>query len=385
MDTEEIIAAIEGEPLLEETPVPDTSEKIAGSNTEAVSLSEGSIYYDVRFYIVLDEEGRMKILFDMEAQKDYYPGYKIVTRGIVYCARMISAQIGQEFDLEHYDDLKKVYSIWICFNPPAYIGNAISRYTMGKEDLLPGIPDEKRAYDKLEIVQICLREDLDQKDDELIRMLNILFSSRKSKEEIKRELEEDYGITMDDGYGKEIDTMCNLSYMFEERGMKRGMERGMKTGMERGMKTGMKTGMERGITEVAGNLILMGKDNAFRQPDPHGKRQCIYQESDGAFGGSHRETAGTGTDRAETVRWIRLQCKNKAGHLRQSYKIMYGCHFFVVQYRINVLYHFHGDSHLRADGVEKASGYVRPGRRPMPAAGKEDYETGERGGRAPAV
>ena len=213
----------------------------------------------------------MKILFDMEAQKDYYPGYKIVTRGIVYCARMISAQIGQEFDLEHYDDLKKVYSIWICFNPPAYIGNAISRYTMGKEDLLPGIPDEKRAYDKLEIVQICLREDLDQKDDELIRMLNILFSSRKSKEEIKRELEEDYGITMDDGYGREIDTMCNLSYMFEERGMKRGMERGMKTGMERGMKTGMergmktgmKTGMERGIAEVAGNLILMGKDNAF--------------------------------------------------------------------------------------------------------------------------
>ncbi len=61
--------------------------------------------------------------------------------------------------------------------------------------------------------------------------------------------------------------MCNLSYMFEERGMKRGMERGMKTGMERGMKTGlergMETGLERGITEVAGNLILMGKDNAF--------------------------------------------------------------------------------------------------------------------------
>ena len=85
MDTEEIIAAIEGEPLLEETPVPDTSEKIAGSNTEAVSLSEGSIYYDVRFYIVLDEEGRMKILFDMEAQKDYYPGYKIVTRDRVLC------------------------------------------------------------------------------------------------------------------------------------------------------------------------------------------------------------------------------------------------------------------------------------------------------------
>ena len=27
--------------------------------------------------------------------------------------------------------------------------------------------------------------------------------------------------------------------------------------------SGMKTGMERGIAEVAGNLILMGMDNAF--------------------------------------------------------------------------------------------------------------------------
>lgn len=48
---------------------------------------------------------------------------------------------------------------------------------------------------------------------------------------------------MDDGYGREIDKMCNLSDMFEERGMKRGMERG--------------------ITQVASNLIKMGKDNAF--------------------------------------------------------------------------------------------------------------------------
>ena len=40
---------------------------------------------------------------------------------------------------------------------------------------------------------------------------------------------------MDDGYGREIDTMCNLSYMFEERG----------------------------ITKVALKLILMGKDNTF--------------------------------------------------------------------------------------------------------------------------
>lgn len=230
MSTDEIISSIEGTPLTEGVPVSDMPEKIRGDNTESISINEGTVYYDVRFYIIIAQKNKLKLLFDMEAQKNYYPGYKIVTRGIVYCARMISSQINQEFDLEHYDNLKKVYSIWICFNPPVYIGNAISRYSIKKEDLLSGIPDEKIAYDKLEIIQICLREDLDQKGNKLIQMLNTLFSSRKTKEDIKKELFEKFGIPIDAEFGKEIDTMCNLSDMFEERGIARGMARGREEG-----------------------------------------------------------------------------------------------------------------------------------------------------------
>ena len=53
------------------------------------------------------------------------PGYRIVTRGIVYCGRMISSQINLEFTLDNYDGCKKVYSIWLCFQAPEYIGNAV--------------------------------------------------------------------------------------------------------------------------------------------------------------------------------------------------------------------------------------------------------------------
>ena len=233
MEIDEIIASIEGSPSIGNVPFLEEEERIEGSNTESTSRNEGTIYYDIRFYILVNE-GKTKILFDVEAQKNYYPGYKIVTRGLVYCARMISSQINQEFDLKHYDNLKKVYSIWICFNPPDYIGNAISRYHIQKEDLLTGIPDEKEAYDKLEVIMICLRDDMDQKDDELIGLLNTVFSSEKSKEEIKEELPGQYGIPMEDSFGKEVDLMCNLSEMYEERGMKRGMKRGMERGMEIG-------------------------------------------------------------------------------------------------------------------------------------------------------
>ena len=48
---------------------------------------------------------------NVEAQKDYHPGYDLVTRGIFYVARMISAQMDVEFTADDYDGIKKVYSI----------------------------------------------------------------------------------------------------------------------------------------------------------------------------------------------------------------------------------------------------------------------------------
>lgn len=44
--------------------------------------------------------------------------YDIVTRGVFYCARMLSSQMGNEISAKEYDKLKKVYSIWICLDVP---------------------------------------------------------------------------------------------------------------------------------------------------------------------------------------------------------------------------------------------------------------------------
>ena len=217
----EIVAAIDGEPEVGTKGVLECTDKITGENTEDSSVSEGTLYYDIRFSIRLGETETIKILFDIEAQKDYTPGYHIVTRGIVYGARMISSQIGTEFDLKHYNDAKKIYSIWICFDATKKIGNAISRYAIQKEDILPGIPNRKQAYDKLTVIEICLNEEKES-HHELIRMLNTLFSDRKSSEEIKDMLSSEYEIPMNTAYGKEIELMCNLSGRIEEKGLEQG-------------------------------------------------------------------------------------------------------------------------------------------------------------------
>lgn len=167
----------------------------------------------------------IKIILNLEAQKDFYPGYQIVTRGIFYGGRMISAQLDTEFEIPQYDDLKKVYSIWICMGAPKYIGNAISDYSIGKKDLVKGIPDNKQAYDKLSVVLVCLNEKMDSKT-EFLEMMNTLLSQTMDIEKKKRILEEKFHISMESKLGERVNLMCNLSDLVEERGIAKGREEG---------------------------------------------------------------------------------------------------------------------------------------------------------------
>ena len=65
------------------------------------------------------EKEQVKIIVNVEMQNKYHTGYDLVTRGIFYAARQISAQLDKEFTVDKndkikYGNLKKVYSIWIC-------------------------------------------------------------------------------------------------------------------------------------------------------------------------------------------------------------------------------------------------------------------------------
>lgn len=141
MTIDEIVEAIEGD--VEISSIPLLPDSIIGQSLEDSVYREGKIFFDLRF-TVRKIDDQVKILFDLEAQKDYDPGYPLVTRGIVYAARMISRQIDTEFKIPHYEQLKKVYSIWVCFEPPKEVGNAISRFVLQKEDILNSVPVDKK-------------------------------------------------------------------------------------------------------------------------------------------------------------------------------------------------------------------------------------------------
>lgn len=241
-----------------ETNRKEKQSRIVGTNTEDKVPGEGVVYYDIRFSAYAPEKDEaVKILLNIEAQKKYKLKYALVTRGIFYTARMLSAQLGTEFSASDYSGMSKVYSIWICMNAPDYIGNAISEYSIRKRDIIGKIPDVREDYDKLSVVMICLNgtKKGKEKGTGILELLNTLLATDMKVEEKGKILTEKYGIEVDEGFGEEIGHMCNLGEGIREDALEEGIEQGI----ELGVKTLIETCREFGISEEETRLKLEEK------------------------------------------------------------------------------------------------------------------------------
>lgn len=202
---EQAMACIEGEPEIATVPVAPGSRKpeaISGAATEDSIPNEGKITYDIRFHVVTPTKERIKMFVNVEAQKKYHPGYDLVTRAIFYCARMLSAQLDTEFTADNYDDIKKVYSIWICMDVPQYAQNTITEYSIEQKRLFGNFRGKAR-YD----------------------LLATVLSEEMSVTEKTTILQEEYDIPAQE-VEEVLNTMCNLSDRIEEKGIEKGIEEG---------------------------------------------------------------------------------------------------------------------------------------------------------------
>lgn len=231
-DVDEIAGKyIEGTPQVGEVAVgPDESSHasmIQGAGSQDTSLTEGTVTYDIRFLAIAPVSGELiRLIINIEAQNDFYPGYPLIKRGIYYCSRMISAQYGTEFTKSHYENIKKVYSIWICMNPPKNRENSITRYYIAEENLVGSVKERKADYDLMAAVMICLGREDDSGTD-LLKLLNVLLSTETDSQDKCQILEEDFHIRMTESLESEVSLMCNLSKGVEEKGIEKGRQEGI--------------------------------------------------------------------------------------------------------------------------------------------------------------
>ena len=144
---------------------------------------------------------------------------------------MISSQYGVEFTNSHYENIKKVYSIWVCANPPQKRKNTINRYFIKEENLVGSAKEETENYDLITAVVICLGHSEDDEYAGVLKLLDVLLSSEKAPEEKKQILQNDFDIKMTRTLESEVQSMCNLSKGIEEKGIQKGRQAGMIDGI----------------------------------------------------------------------------------------------------------------------------------------------------------
>ena len=165
------------------------------------------------------KEKTIKFLINIEAQKSTKVSklkYHIENRMTYYISRMISSQKNVEFINSSYDDLKPVYSIWICMDTGKAEDSIIK---LGLEaNVIYGESIWKPDFSLINGAIIRIRENADAEisKNKLIAMLELLFS-QTPKEIKKKKLEEDYNFVMSAEMEGCVNDMCNISDLFEEQ------------------------------------------------------------------------------------------------------------------------------------------------------------------------
>ena len=222
--------------------------KVVGTGVEDTTISEGTVTFDIRFRALIpNTEEIVGLIINIEAQNDFYPGYPLIKRSIYYCSRMISSQYGTVFTKSHYEKISKVYSVWICLNPPENRKNTITSYDLTEKNIVGSVKENAVNYDLMSAIMICLgnsensqTEDRDSEDlqagdsagNSLLRLLDVLLLKETDSQTKKRILEEDFDIPMTEHFVRRMDEMCNLSKGVYERGIEQGIEQGILTSLK---------------------------------------------------------------------------------------------------------------------------------------------------------
>lgn len=209
---------------------PDRDKNITGDNTEDVSLGEQTIYYDIRFSACIPGDNPVYLIINVEAQKDASPSYPIEWRAIYYCCRLISAQYGTVFTNQQYDELRKVYSIWFCTNPPEKNKNRIKKVLLHEEEMYGELVKCKKGVDLIQAVIVYLGGFDDVKDNAILRLMNVLTDVKVPIDERKRILAEDFRIPMTREIEREVSTVSSLGQGVFEKGYVEGEQSGFDKG-----------------------------------------------------------------------------------------------------------------------------------------------------------
>lgn len=222
MNPKEVVSYIEGEPYISTVPIEPgmtnraiekEGQRIIGLNSESQEIYEGMIRYDIIFYVRM-KNGLSQMIINVETQKNEPQKYDILNRAIFYVSRMISLQKERDFVNSNYNDIKQVYSIWVCMNMPE---NTLEHIHFTKDSIV-NTYHWKGRLDLVNIVMIGLANELPEQNEkyELHRLLCALFSKELTVNKKLDIISKEYQIPFVQKFEEDVSVMCNLGEGIKE-------------------------------------------------------------------------------------------------------------------------------------------------------------------------
>ena len=201
------------EPGLTNVEKEENGQRIVGMNTENAEINEGLIRFDIIFYVRM-KDGISQVIVNVEGQKDEPTSYHILNRAVFYVSRLVSSQKERDFVKTNYNDIRRVFSIWVCMGMDE---SSMAYVHLAKDDLLGSYP-WKGGLDLLNIVLIGISNELPEHDEkyELHRLLSTLLSAELTVDEKLGIIKTEYSISVDEKLRKDMSAMCNLSQGIRE-------------------------------------------------------------------------------------------------------------------------------------------------------------------------
>ena len=195
------------------------STKIQNISTESKVVNEKTIFFDIKFLVKNPKyengtkNGTIEFVINIEIQNNPKPGYKIEQRGIYYCSRLISEQLGALTENTDYSSLNKVYSLWIVRGAEK---DHIKNYRI--------VDENGNQNHDANLMQLIIANITNKRYEESVGIFDFLhcfLDSGSQEKGLKR-----YYENMNEDLWKEVENMCNLSESYKEEGRLEGIEEG---------------------------------------------------------------------------------------------------------------------------------------------------------------
>ncbi|MCD7854667.1 MAG: Rpn family recombination-promoting nuclease/putative transposase [Clostridiales bacterium] len=194
------------------------------------------VRYDILFYAYVPSlSGTVKLIINIEAQNKFNTKYPLLKRAVYYCSRLISDQYNKEFTNSEYGNIKKVVSIWICWDAPKNKQNTITRFSLKEQNIIGKAKYNFKDYDLLDIVMVCLGKRDSENYKSCLKLIDVITASDLSAQERLDIMENDFNIKITKNIEEGVTTMCNVSYGIEKRGEERGEMKGRAEGRAEGI------------------------------------------------------------------------------------------------------------------------------------------------------